>query len=400
MSGLGEKAVLAENGESKAADSFWSWRTVMYRYLERIQPHHLYAIARMLYLEMLQAGYTAVGEFQYLHHDPDGNAYADPAEMTMQCLQAATDVGIGFTALPVLYRYGGFGSREPLEGQKRFLNDSETFCEIVQGLQRNCAGDQNCSVGIAPHSLRAIDEPLLKEVLNNLAETNLAANHIHVAEQIREVEDCVAWSGQRPVEWLLDHFEIDPNWCLVHATHMDEAETVRLAKSGAIAGLCPTTEANLGDGFFNLADYVENNGSWAIGSDSHISMSPVEELRWLEYGQRLLLRQRNFMANPDTLSTGMSLFGSALSGGSRACGRSIDGIRVGNRADFIVLDSNHPRLTGRKADDLMDSWIFSGNANPVSDVYIGGRKCIDNGCHRDQDEIKYQFMQTLKELSE
>jgi len=390
MAGLGERA-------GNRDDSFWTWRKVMYHYLERIQPEHLMHIAAQLYLEMLKHGYGCVGEFQYLHHAVDGSAYANRAEMSLQCLQAARNVGIGFTALPVLYRFGGFGSADPLDGQKRFLNDADGFCEIVTSLQRATAGDANCSVGIAPHSLRAISRELLTEVIASL--DDLAAIHLHIAEQTKEVDDCQAWSGQRPLEWLYDNFDVDRHWCLIHATHMSTAETARMANSGAIAGLCPTTEANLGDGFFNAVEFLEHGGNWAIGSDSHISVDPVEELRWLEYGMRLQTRRRNVLVSETTINTGRNLLDGALRGGAGACGRRIGSIEAGYRADFIVLDHNHPRLYGRRNDDLIDSWIFSGNDNLVRDVYVAGDKLIDNGHHADEEQIAQNYRDTLDQLT-
>ena len=390
MAGLGERA-----GDS--ADSFWTWRKVMYHYLERIQPEHLQHIAAQLYLEMLKSGYGSVGEFQYLHHDQHGKPYVDRAEMSLQCLEAARHVGIGFTALPVLYRYGGFGSAAPLDGQKRFLNDADGFIDIVKSLQQAGAGDANAAVGIAPHSLRAIDRELLGEVIGAL--DGLAAIHLHIAEQTKEVDDCLAWCGQRPVEWLYDNFSVDRDWCLIHATHMSAMETSTMAQSGCIAGLCPTTEANLGDGFFNAAEYLAQQGRWAIGSDSHISIDPVEELRWLEYGMRLQTRRRNVLVTADTANTGRNLLNGALAGGALACGRRIGSIASGYRADLLALDSDHPRLYGRRSDDLLDSWIFSGNENLVRDVYIGGRKLIDNGHHADEDEIARNYRDTLDQLA-
>jgi formimidoylglutamate deiminase len=390
MAGLGERA-------GHSADSFWTWRKVMYHYLERIQPEHLQHITAQLYLEMLKAGYGCVGEFQYLHHDQAGKPYANRAEMSLQCLQAARRVGIGFTALPVLYRYGGFGSAAPLDGQKRFLNDADGFIDIVKSLQQAGAGDANAAVGIAPHSLRAIDRELLGEVIGAL--DGLAAIHLHIAEQTKEVDDCLAWCGQRPVEWLYDNFSVDRDWCLIHATHMSAMETSTMAQSGCIAGLCPTTEANLGDGFFNAAEYLAQQGRWAIGSDSHISIDPVEELRWLEYGMRLQTRRRNVLVTADTANTGRNLLNGALAGGALACGRRIGSIASGYRADLLALDSDHPRLYGRRSDDLLDSWIFSGNENLVRDVYIGGRKLIDNGHHADEDEIARNYRDTLDQLA-
>ena len=395
MAGLGERAGLVGDASQ---DSFWTWRKVMYHYLERIHPEHLQAIAAQLYLEMLKHGYSCVGEFQYLHHNPDGNAYADRAEMSLRCLAAARDVGIGFTALPVLYRYGGFGAAEPIPGQRRFLNDADGFVEIVQTLQQATLGDHNASVGIAPHSLRAVNAELLSSVIAAL--DDLAAIHIHIAEQTKEVDDCIAWSGKRPVEWLFENFDVDRQWCLIHATHMTAQETDSMAKSGCVAGLCPTTEANLGDGLFNAVEYLNANGRWAIGSDSHISIDPVEELRWLEYGIRLNTRNRNVLVSEQQRHTGRHLYDGALSGGAQACGRKLGSIEAGYRADFIVLDDEHPRLYGRDEDNLIDSWIFSGNDNLVRDVYVGGVKLIDNGHHVNETKIADDYRAAIDALAE
>ncbi len=395
MAGLGERA--GENSEG-TTDSFWTWRKIMYHYLERIQPDHLFHIASQLYLEMLKHGYTSVGEFQYLHHAIDGSAYQNPAEMSLQCMQAAQQLGFGFSALPVLYRFGGFGSIDPLDGQKRFINDSDGFIKIVQALRTASTGDQNVSVGIAPHSLRAIDRDLLSSVIQQLDQP--AAIHIHIAEQLKEIDDCVSWSGKRPVQWLLDHFEVDEHWCLIHATHMNDDETRLMANTGCVAGLCPTTEANLGDGFFNAVDYLEQDGRWAIGSDSHISIDPVEELRWFEYGVRLQTHSRNVLASDRARNTGRNLLDAAWLGGELACGRKTGKIESSYRADFVGLDESHPRLYGRREDDLLDSWIFSGNQNLVKDVYVGGKKVISSGWHANEESISRHYRQTLDALAE
>ena len=401
MSGLGEKASIDLETKNKASDSFWTWRSVMYHYLGRIQPHHLHAIASQLYLEMLKSGYTNIAEFQYLHHDLKGDAYENPAEMTLQCMQAARSVGIGFTALPVLYRYGGFGGQSPLEGQKRFLNDADQFCEIVNRLFQAASegGAQTTAVGIAPHSLRAVTDGLLNEVLNSLSDRNLAAVHVHVAEQTKEVDDCLAWSSQRPVEWMMDKFDVDENWCAIHATHMTKKETIGLAKSGAVAGLCPSTEGNLGDGFFDINTYSQNNGSWAIGSDSHISISPVEELRWLEYGRRLVDRKRNILATEKQLHTGMELLTQALRGGKQSSGLDISELKPGCRADFVVLDDTHPRLYGRAQSDIIDSWIFSGNENLIKDVYVSGEAVILDRHHPLEQEVARNYRRAIDALA-
>ncbi|MDX1575912.1 MAG: formimidoylglutamate deiminase, partial [Kiloniellales bacterium] len=336
MAGLTERArVGAENGgngadgrEDSGEDSFWTWREVMYGFVRQLEPGQVQAIAAQLYVEMLEAGYTAVGEFHYLHHDREGAPYDDPAEMSRRVIAAAKATGIGLTHLPVLYGYGGFGGQPAGEGQRRFLNRPERYLDIVARIHQTVRDDPQLHLGIAPHSLRAVTPETLTAALQGIDELDEAAPvHIHVAEQQPEVRDCIDWSGLRPVEWLLTHEDLGPRWCLVHATHMTDEEAVALAKTGAVAGLCPTTEANLGDGVFPAGAYLEAGGKIGIGSDSHISVSPVEELRWLEYSQRLTLRRRNLLAGDrgagDSPSVGARLVKAALDGGARALGRPI-----------------------------------------------------------------------------
>ena len=303
------------------------------------------------------------------------------------------------TALPVLYNYGGFGGQPSLDGQKRFLNDSDGFIKLFDSIHSLSKRDPNTATGIAPHSLRAVTQTLLHDVLDGIDSQKLAAIHIHIAEQTKEVEDCLTWSQQRPVEWLSNHFDVNEQWCLIHATHMTQKETQWLAQSQAIAGLCPTTEANLGDGFFNAVEYETHQGRWGIGSDSHISISPVEELRWYEYGQRLLSHSRNVLTTTETPNTARHLINCALQGGQQASGRKIGQITTGYRADFIVLNDNHPRLLGRQGDDLLDSWVFSGNENAIKDVYVGGTKVISDGNHQQQEEIETNYATTLDQLA-
>lgn len=390
MAGLGERA--AANGDR----SFWGWRQAMYHYVAKIEPDQLYHIARMLYLEMLKAGYTRVAEFQYLHHDKAGKPYANRAEMSLQCRQAARDVGIGLTMLPVLYQCGGFGAQPSTAAQKRFINDAEGFMQIVAALKPGQIGSER--LGIAPHSLRAVAPQTLGEIL--LSAPQVAVTHIHIAEQLREVEHCLQWSGQRPVEWLYAHFQPDDRWCLIHATHLTPVETALVARAGTVVGLCPTTEANLGDGVFDAPAFFGAGGLWGIGSDSQISVSPVEELRWLEYGQRLALLQRNVLAAEagKNLHTGAHLFKQSLLGGNRACGIKTSGLQVGAPADFIVLDQTHPRLYARAGDRLLDCWIFSGNDNLVADVYLGGRRVVESGYHQDETAIQHNYRKVIDAL--
>lgn len=396
MVGMAEKAGGSSSSAKGSKDSFWTWREAMYRYLGALQPNQLQAVSAQLYVEMLKFGYTNVAEFQYLHHDSDGSPYSNRAEMTLRCLQAARDSGIGITLLPVLYRYAGFGGQEPVPGQRRFLNDAEQFLEIVRELQKATADDANAAVGMAPHSLRAVTPELLQEVL---ASFHLGPIHIHIAEQIPEVEGCLDWSGKRPVEWLLDNFDVDQRWCLIHATHLSSEETSRLAGSGAVVGICPTTEANLGDGIFPTASFLEQGGRFGIGSDSQVSINPAEELRWLEYAQRLTSNGRNVLAAGAGASTGRTLFDAALAGGAQACGRAIGRLAVGCRADIVILDGEHSRLVGRKGDDLLDSWIFGCDSNPVRDVFVGGKQVVVDGKHIDEQPIEENFRTVISELN-
>jgi len=387
-------------------DSFWTWRKIMYQFLQAIQPEHLHAIASQLYVEMLKAGYTRVAEFQYLHHQSNGQHYENPAEMSLQTMQAATETGLGITNLPVQYQFSGFGKQPLGQEQHRFHCEPETFLRVVENLQKASANDNgynngNIVTGFAAHSLRAVGKEEFEQVLSSLlsqaTDTSLPI-HIHIAEQTKEVDDCITWSGQRPVEYLFNNFDVNDQWCLVHATHMTESETLNLAKSNAVAGICPSTEGNLGDGFFDAVDYINAKGRFGVGSDSHISVSPTEELRWLEYGQRLVHRSRNTLADGYNNSTGRSIFTKAALGGAQACGHNSGEIAVGKRADFIVLDTNHPLLCERNKDELLDSWIFSGNHNTVRDVYVGGKHIIQDGQHAQQSEIADRFKSTLKTL--
>ena len=390
MAGLGERA-------SGAGDSFWTWREVMYRFLDRLTPEQVEAIAAQLYVEMLKAGYTAVGEFHYLHHDPEGRPYADPAEMSRRIVAAARTSGIGITLLPVLYGYGGFGGQPAGAGQRRFLNTPARLRDIAEAIRRDHVGDGQVAVGLAPHSLRAVTAETLREALDGLDDA--APIHVHVAEQQKEVEDCLAWSGRRPVEWLTDNFEPDGRWCLVHATHVTADETAAIARSGAVAGLCPTTEANLGDGLFPAGEFLEQGGRFGIGSDSHISVSPIEELRWLEYGQRLRHLRRNLLVEQaENASVGASLLRRALDGGAQALGRPIGRLAEGSRADLLVLDPENPSLYGRSSDDLLDALIFAGNTNPVRDVMVGGKWVVEAGRHAHEDAVFARYKAAVTEL--
>ena len=305
---------------------------------------------------MLEGGFTRVGEFHYLHHDVDGRPYGQPAELAARIAAAAAATGIGLTLLPVFYAHGGFGGAAKRAEQRRFLNTPDSFARLVEESRRAVGALPDALVGVAPHSLRAVTPDELALIVPMAGG---APVHIHIAEQAREVEDCVAWSGLRPVEWLLDHAPVGPSWCLVHATHMTEVETGRLAASGAVAGLCPITEANLGDGVFPAPRYLADGGAFGVGSDSNVLIDAAEELRLLEYGQRLTRQARNVLASPERASVGASLFAGALTGGARALGTASTGLAVGAPADIVGLDASHPSLAGRHGDALLDGWIFA-----------------------------------------
>lgn len=383
------------------ADSFWTWREVMYGFALKLSPEDLQAVAAQLYVETLKSGSTVIGEFQYLHHQPDGALYDEPAELSLRCLAAAEEAGIAITLLPTLYAYGGFGGQAPTQGQRRFINGAERYLKILATLQKAIADKPLHRLGISPHSLRAVTKDLLSEVIAGLDRMGKsdAPIHIHVAEQTKEVDDCLAWSGTRPVQYLLDNFDLSQRWCGIHATHMTPDETERMAKSGMIAGLCPTTEANLGDGTFPAGRFLKARGTIAIGSDSHISVSPAEDLRQLEYSQRLRDRTRNALASGPGQSTGRTLLDAALAGGAQSMTQPVGALKAGLRADITVLDTDHPALIGRSGDAVLDSWIFSGGNPCVSDVFVAGRQVVQGGRHIHEDAIKKNFQAAVTRLT-
>jgi len=393
-------AGLTEHGQSGKGDTFWTWRQVMHRFVQALTPEDQEAIAAQLYVEMLKAGYTAVGEFHYLHRDPNGAAYADPAEMAWRIAAAAGRAGIGLTLLPVLYSVGGYGGAKINHGQRRFVLETSEFLNLIDILSADFDGNPQLRVGVAPHSVRQVPADKLHDCLLGIAEIDATAPiHIHVAEQIRDVEEHLRWAGARPVNWLLDNAEVDDRWCLIHATHLNEDETCRLATTGAVAGLCPTTEANLGDGLFPLAHFLEAGGRWGVGSDCNISVSAIEELRWLEYGQRLISRSRNITSGGVGASTGARLVSDAVVGGAQALGRPIGAIEVDLRADFIVLDADALRFHGRNEAQWLDALVFADGPNPIRDVMVGGEWVIRNGHHADEIEIERAFRAAINRLS-
>jgi len=382
-------------------DSFWSWRTLMYRFAARLDPAHLEAIATWLYAEMLAAGYTSVCEFHYLHHQADGRAYADDATLSRALLRAAQRTGIGLTLLPVLYQASGFGGLPPGDGQRRFIRSTDSMLRLLETLAQPCAA-QGARLGLAPHSLRAVPPEALRDVLAGLDAIDADAPiHIHIAEQTREVDDCLAWSGQRPVAWLLDHAAVDRRWCLVHATHMDADEYRRAAASGAVAGLCPSTEANLGDGLFDFPAWRGHGGAWGLGSDSHACVNAAEELLLLEYGQRLALRQRNVGAVAAHPEVAEALMLAAVQGGAQACGRPVAGLVAGEQADFAVLDPDQPALQGLRAGQMLSAHVFASHrTSAIDSVWVAGRQRVDAGRHPLHDQAAAGFVAARTQLLE
>ncbi|TIP23461.1 MAG: formimidoylglutamate deiminase [Mesorhizobium sp.] len=377
-----------------SADSFWSWREVMYRFALSMTPDQVEAVAAQLYVEMLEAGFSRVGEFHYLHHDRDGQPYANIAEMAERITAAAADTGIGLTLLPVFYAHSSFGGAAPNEGQRRFINDANRFSLLVEKCRETVRPLNHAVVGIAPHSLRAVTPEELEVVAAMVPGGPI---HIHIAEQVKEVEDCLAWSGARPVEWLLANARIDSRWCLIHATHMTETETAAMAKSGAIAGLCPITEANLGDGTFAAPLFKQHGGRFGVGSDSNVLIGLPDELRQLEYSQRLAHRARNLLAIAGG-STGRALFDAALDGGSAALAAGPSRIAAGAAADFISLDGKHPSLAGKTGDAMLDAWVFA-NGIKVDCVWVHGKKLVSSGRHARRDSIAERFRKVMTALS-
>jgi len=376
-----------------ADDDFWTWREVMYHFLDRLTPDDLEAITALAYIEMLERGFTRVGEFHYLHNDPAGGAYKHPAELAGRIAAAAEQTGIGLTLLPVFYAHSNFGGAPPKPGQRRFITNPKSFARLVDDSRKIILSLRDANLGVAPHSLRAVTPEELQQVVP-LA--NGGPVHIHAAEQTKEVEDCLGWSGARPVEWLLDHAQVDARWCLVHATHMAPQETTRLARSGAAAGLCPVTEANLGDGVFPARIYRDAGGHYGIGTDSNVRIGAAEELGMLEYAQRLALRARNLWPASEGESTGRALFDGALSGGAQALGQPAAGLRVGASADFFSLAAADPALAGRRDDAILDSWVFAGAL--IDCVWRRGHKMVSAGRHCARESVVARYMAVMGRL--
>ena len=376
-------------------DSFWTWRELMYAFVNRLTPEQVEAVAALVFMEMQEAGYAAVAEFHYVHHQPNGKPYDDVAELSNRIYAAASTTQIGLTHLPVLYTYGGAGATPLGMGQQRFGNDVDRFNRLVDICRdRLDAMPDDTKVGIAPHSLRSTNPVDLTAVL---AARSAGPVHIHIAEQPKEVRDIEAWLGARPVEWLLANVEVNRDWCLIHATHMTEAETLAMARSGAVAGLCPVTEANLGDGPFNGANYLRAGGAFGIGSDSNVLISLTEELRTLEYSQRLRDLARNVMVQTEG-SVGETLYLGAARGGAQALGRASGEIRLGALADLVAIDSTSPALCALTRPQLLDGLVFAAKDTVVTDLWSAGRHAVRGGRHIARERIIAEYMSAVKAL--
>jgi formimidoylglutamate deiminase len=378
---------------AESQDSFWSWRNLMYRFAAQITPESLEAIATWLYVEMLEAGYTSVCEFHYVHHDQGGRPYADDATLSLALLRAARNAGIGITLLPVLYQTSGFGGKPPRDDQARFIRSTDNMLSLLERLVP-ATQEPLAHLGLAPHSLRAVPPDSLRVAVQGLHQLNAQAPvHIHIAEQTQEVDDCIAWSSQRPVQWLLANAPVDARWCLVHATHMTLDEYAGAARTGAVAGICPTTEANLGDGIFDMPLWQGQGGAWGVGSDSHACVNAAEELLMLEYSQRLQRRQRNVLAAPDLPQVGTAMWLAAVQGGAQASGRAVAGLAVGQQADFVALDAQHVALAGLPVEAMPSAHVFgSHRTSALHSLWVGGQCRVAAGRHALHERAAQAFV--------
>jgi len=387
---------LTETRGQDPSDSFWTWRRLMYRYLDRLTPDHVQIIAEMVFTEMLEAGFASVAEFHYLHHGIAGKPYANPAEMSERIIAAAQNTGIGLTLLPVLYQFGGCDKRPLQGGQQRFGNTPDQFHHLHEAAQKALAeARRDYRIGVAPHSLRAVDQTGMATATDIAGDRPL---HMHLAEQRAEVDEVLAHHGARPTEWLLGNHDVEKNWCLIHCTQMTDAETASLAKTGAIAGLCPITESNLGDGIFNGVQFLRSNGRFGIGSDSNVQIGLFDELRTLEYSQRLRDHSRAALATQDR-STGRVLFEDATKGSAQAAGRPAGAITVGHLADLIGVTTDNAQICNRRGDVVLDSLIFGGHGHScVTDVWSAGHHAVKDRQHFDRDRIFRAFQTTVEQL--
>ena len=388
-------AGLTEARSPQGNDNFWSWRNLMYQFLDVLTPEEIYSITLFSQMEMLQSGYVGVGEFHYLHNQIGGTKYDNIAELSEKVLKASEESGISICLLPVIYERGGCDNRELEGGQLRFHNNIDTFEELYNQIKVFLSKNENFSLGVAAHSLRAVKN----ETLNKIIDLTNGPIHIHAAEQVKEVEEIKSFYKMPPVEFLIENFDINKRWCLIHCTQMSELETELLSKSGAVAGLCPVTEANLGDGIFNGFQYNERKGFYGIGTDSNINISLTEELKTFEYSQRLLNKKRAVISNQKK-STGRKLFDDCLEGGARALQINNGKIQKGFNADLISLPNANNELDGLEDDKILDYWIFASSKNYVQKLWNKGKCLVENGKHLNFDDIQSNYRKTIKNLQE
>nr|WP_298719997.1 formimidoylglutamate deiminase [uncultured Steroidobacter sp.] len=390
-------AGLAEQRGGKD-DNFWAWRETMYDVASRLTPECLNGVAAHLYADMVKAGYTSVCEFHYLHgHGDSSGAHTHEQRLAMSqaLMDAASTAGIGLTLLPTLYQTSDFGGAPPTEHQRQFSMQTREYLDLLDALRQSSQRSPQLEVGMALHSLRAVPPESLRMVLDS--QRNGQVIHIHIAEQEREVQACLERTGKRPIEWLLDNAPVDRRWCLIHATHATAAELQSVAAAGAVVGLCPTTEANLGDGIFPMETLLEAGGAFAIGSDSHVSLSPIEELRWLEYQARLARRQRGVLTDGQS-SGGALLWQKACTAGARVSGRPIGELAVGKRADIVVLDTSSPLFAARSDSSIIDTFVFSGTSESVRDVMVGGRWLVQERRHFAETAVAAGYRRALQKM--
>ena len=377
-------------------DSFWSWREAMYRCAGKISPEQFAAAASWVFAAMLKAGYTSCAEFHYLHHQPGGQPYDNLAEMSARVIDAATTCGMGLTLMPVLYQTAGFGNTQLDPVQNRFFNSTKRYLRLLEECQASIAGNSHIRLGIAPHSLRAVPGEVLADVIDCWQDKTCPL-HIHIAEQPAEIEACLDYLGARPLQWLMNQFQVNERWCLVHATHLDDQELLQAAACGAIAGLCPTTEADLGDGMFRTTDWLHAGGQFSIGSDSNVRISVTEELRQLEYNERLTKGRRNVISQA-AMTGGRFMYQHAAEAGAVAIGQPVGKLESGFRADLVELKADHLLSAGRNPDAVLDSWVFAGGNDLVQSVWVAGNQVVSDNRHMLDEQLNSNFLQSIVEL--
>jgi formimidoylglutamate deiminase len=378
-------------------DDFWSWRESMYKLALSISPDHLEIIAKQLYSEMLRHGYTHVAEFHYVHHDKNGANYGNLSEMGERLVAAASAVGIGITLVPIFYQKGGFG-KNPTDGQKRFISPKiEDYYRLLDASENSCTNYEHANVAIGIHSMRGVEPNDISEVAINGRQD--VPFHIHISEQLKEIEDSIAYLNKRPVEWMLDNVELSDRFHMVHATHLTDNETISLAKSGANVVLCPSTEGNLGDGIFPLKEYQENKGNWSIGTDSHVGLNPFEELRILDYGQRLISHKRNTFYSKDQGDGGRFAIDMALKSGRKAMGNyEREYFKVGDYFDAVLMDDNPAIIGSSGLSKLASTFVYSSDVSMQFGTISKGKLVVKNGRHALADKTANEFVNTIQYL--